>query len=392
MRSPHRSPLRALWVGHAGWRSTWRLQGRTASLMTLPTGAALARTSKRTTGADDGRARTAGLEGFLGACAHSAAPGLLLQDHLLRRCPIPTSIQMSRGAPSLGLAGTGEKRGAAASAHAAAAAPPAGLPCRRRQRSAAPPGAPPAGAPGPACQPRAGPGRPPAPPQLCEWGIELEWCAYAGTIGRKGANLRRPAKMINQSWQGASCAPAGPAPAARSRAPRGPWPRPCPDCTPWHAGEDSPRGNISGQTVGVTIMQAPVIVRKQISRTAHAGHRALCLGPRAQRPGGAVPGDPGGPSGRLRRPRQQGVRTSGRTACCRWCNKEDEFGWQHASSIPSGIMSVENRAPGRAHLAKRFEELAAVDVGLPAHARDCRSEQCRAHGARHCSHSTSREQ
>jgi len=276
MRSPHRSPPRALWAGHAGWRSTWRLQGRTASLMTLPTGAALARTSKRTTG----------LEGFLGACAHSAAPGLLLQDHLLRRCPIPTSIQMSRGAPSLGLAGTGEKRGAAASAHAAAAAPPAGLPCRRRQRSAAPPGVPPAGAPGPACLPRAGPGRPPAPPQLCERGIELEWCAYAGTIGRKGANLRRPAKMINQSWQGASCAPVGPAPAARSRAPRGPWPRPCPDCTPWYAGEDSPRGNISGQTVGVTIMQAPVIVRKQISRTAHAGHTSLpgtsgtaCSGP-----------------------------------------------------------------------------------------------------------------
>jgi hypothetical protein len=47
--------------------------------MMLPMGRAPARTSKRTTGADDGRARTAGLEGVLGACAHSAAPGQLLQ-------------------------------------------------------------------------------------------------------------------------------------------------------------------------------------------------------------------------------------------------------------------------------------------------------------------------
>jgi hypothetical protein len=56
-----------------------RLHGRTVSLMTLPTGRAPARTSMRTTGADDGRARTAGLEGGLGACAHSAALGQVLQ-------------------------------------------------------------------------------------------------------------------------------------------------------------------------------------------------------------------------------------------------------------------------------------------------------------------------
>jgi len=79
MRSPHGAPLRALWAGQAGWRSMGRLQGRTASLVTLPTGCAPAHTSMRTTGADDGRARTAGLEGGLGACAHSAALGQLLQ-------------------------------------------------------------------------------------------------------------------------------------------------------------------------------------------------------------------------------------------------------------------------------------------------------------------------
>ncbi len=62
-----------------GARGQRRLQGRTASLKTLPTGRALARTSMRTTGADDGRARMAGLDSVLGACAHRAAPGQLLQ-------------------------------------------------------------------------------------------------------------------------------------------------------------------------------------------------------------------------------------------------------------------------------------------------------------------------
>jgi len=57
-----------------------RLQGRTVSMMTLPTGRAPARTSTQTTGADDGRARTAGLDSVSGACAHRAAPeGQLLQ-------------------------------------------------------------------------------------------------------------------------------------------------------------------------------------------------------------------------------------------------------------------------------------------------------------------------
>jgi hypothetical protein len=48
----------------------------------------------------------------------------------------------------------------------------------------------------------------------------------------------------------------------------------------------SPRGNISGQTVGVTLMQAPVTAGKQIPRTTHAARRALCLGPLAQRAAG----------------------------------------------------------------------------------------------------------
>ena len=218
MRSPHKSPLRALWAGHAGWRSMGRLSGRTASLKP-PTGRAPARTSTRTTGADDGRVRTAGLDSVSGACAYRAAPeGQLLQSgpnrasariicsaaacgvlNAYKVCSPSTSLYPlphgGAGAPSLRLAGGGEERGEAASAHAAAAAPPAaaaappaGLPRRRRQRSAAPPGAPPAGAPGPACQRRAGPGRPPAPPQLCEWWSGPHcWRMQAGISGRQSA-------------------------------------------------------------------------------------------------------------------------------------------------------------------------------------------------------------
>jgi len=320
MRSPHKSPLRALWAGHAGWRSMGRLSGRTASLKP-PTGRAPARTSTRTTGADDGRVRTAGLDSVSGACAYRAAPeGQLLQSgpnrasariicsaaacgvlNAYKVCSPSTSLYPlphgGAGAPSLRLAGGGEERGEAASAHAAAAAPPAaaaappaGLPRRRRQRSAAPPGAPPAGAPGPACQRRAGPGRPPAPPQLCEWWSGPHcWRMQAGIsdAGRhQWASLHWPAQMDVQSWHRGGCAPAAPAPAAQSGAPGQPWPPPCPGCAPWHAGESSPRGNISGQTVGMRITQAPDTARKQIPRITHAARRAPCLGPLAQRAAG----------------------------------------------------------------------------------------------------------
>jgi len=295
----------------------------------------------------------------------------------------------------LGLAGAGESRGAAALARAAAAAaPPAGLPCRRRQRSAAPPGAPSAGAPGPACQPRAGPGRSPAPLHLCEYEVEPECCAYAGISGRKGANLQRPAKMIGQSWQGAGCAPAGPAPAAGAGAPGRPWLRRCPGCTPWHAGEGSPRGNISGRTVGVTIMQAPDTARKQIrcTRTPPGEHPAWDLWHSVQRAGR-------GRAWRCLRPIRPPAPApaAGREEFDADCllpvaQQGRRIGSSMPAQSPRALCPATTGPQGRAHLADCSEQLAPVGVGVAAHAHQRSGKERMAHRAPHGSHSTPLEQ